>query len=146
MFERFFPGRAKEKDPLPEPTPQLALGVMLVRIALSDASYRPEEIKTIDAILADLNGLKPLEAAKLRATCEDLSREAAKPQEFLDILRYEVPYDDRLALADSMWKVLLSDGHHASIEEATLHQIEEALAITPIDRANAKARALGGTS
>lgn len=143
MFERLFPKRPKETKPLPEPTPQLALGALLVRIAMADRDYQAAEVGAIDKILSGTFDLKPLEAAKLRATCEALERHAPGTPEFADILRETVPYADRLGLALAMWQVLLADGEHAAIEESTLHQIEAAMGITPEDSAAIKSRALG---
>ncbi|WP_299373396.1 TerB family tellurite resistance protein [uncultured Tateyamaria sp.] len=143
MFERLFPKRPKETKPLPDPTPQLALGALLVRIAMSDRDYQAPEVAAIDKILSGTFDLKPLDAAKLRATCEALERHAQGTSEYAEILRESVPYADRLGLAFAMWQVLLADGEHAAIEEATLHDIEAALGITPKDSADIKARALG---
>ncbi|WP_299729846.1 TerB family tellurite resistance protein [uncultured Tateyamaria sp.] len=143
MFERLFPKRPKETPKLPEPTPQLALGALLVRIAMADRDYRAAEVGAIDRVLSRTFDLKPIEAAKLRATCEALERHAPGTPEFGEILRETVPYDDRFNLALSMWQVLLADGDHAEIEEATLHQIEATMGITPEDSANIKSRALG---
>jgi len=143
VFERLFPKRSKAKKPLPEPTPQLALGALLVRIAMADRNYQATEVGAIDKILSGTFALKPLDAAKLRATCEALERDAPGTPEFAKILHETVPYGDRLALAYAMWQVLLADGDHAPIEEDTLHQIEAALGITPQDSANIQARALG---
>ena len=143
MFERLFPKRPKEKPPLPEPTPQLALGALLVRVAMADSEYQAAELAAIDRVLSGTFDLKPLEAAKLRATCEALDRHAPGPPEYAEILRDTVPYADRLGLAMAMWQVLLADGEHAAIEEASLHQIEAALGITPADSADIKTRALG---
>ena len=143
MFERLFPKRPKEKPPLPEPTPQLALGALLVRIAMADSDYQAAELGAIDKVLSSTFNLKPIAAAKLRATCEALERHAPGTPEFAKILRDTVPYDDRLNLAFSMWNVLLADGDHAAIEEATLHQIEAAIGITPEDSADIKSRVLG---
>lgn len=143
MFDRLFPKRPKETPALPEPTPQLALGALLVRIAMADSDYRAAELGAIDKILGQTFALKPIDAAKLRATCEALERHAPGTPEFGEILRETVPYDDRLMLARCMWQVLLADGEHAAIEEATLHQIEAAIGITPQDSASIKTRALG---
>lgn len=143
MFERLFPKRPTEKKPLPEPTPQLALGALLVRIAMADRNYQAAEVGAIDKILAGTFSLGPIEAAKLRATCEALERDAPGTPEFTKILRETVPYGDRLSLAVSMWQVLLADGEHDAIEEDTLHQIEAALDITPDDSADIKSRVLG---
>lgn len=143
MFERLFPKRSRQKQPLPNPTPQLALGALLVRIAMADRNYVAAEVGAIDRILARTFSLKPLEAAKLRATCEALERHAPGTPEFARILREAVPYAERLGLALSMWTVLLADGDHDAIEEDILHQIEAALEITPEDSADIKARVLG---
>jgi len=143
VFERLFPKRPKEKPTLPEPTPQLALGALLVRIAMADSDYQAAELAAIDKVLSSTFNLKPIAAAQLRATCEALERHAPGTPEYAEILRDTVPYDDRLNLAFSMWKVLLADGEHAAIEETTLHQIEAAMGITPNDSADIKSRALG---
>lgn len=143
MFERLFPKRPNETPPLPEPTPQLALGALLVRIAMSDHDYRAAELGAIDRILSNTFDLKPIEAAKLRATCEALEHQAPGTPEFTEILRETVSYEERLNLALAMWQVLLADDEHAAIEEATLHQIEAAMGITPADSDEIKARALG---
>lgn len=143
MFERLFPKRPKTKPKLPEPTPRLALGALLVRIAMADKHYEASEVGAIDRILSDTFKLGPIEAAKLRATCEALEREAPGTPEFTKILRDTVPYADRLGLAMAMWQVMLADGEQVPIEEDTLHQIEAALGITPDDSADIKTRALG---
>ncbi|MEP4249367.1 TerB family tellurite resistance protein [Tateyamaria sp.] len=143
MFERLFPKRPKEKSALPEPTPQLALGALLVRIAMADRHYRASEIGAIDKILSATFSLNPIEAAKLRATCEALERDAPGTPEFAELLRGAVPYEDCLSLADAMWAVMLADGELVAIEEATLHQIEAAIGITPEDSVEIKKRALG---
>lgn len=110
---------------------------------MSDRDYRASEVGAIDKILARTFQLKPLEAAKLRATCEALERHAPGTPEFTEILREAVPYADRVDLAASMWQVLLADAEHAAIEEETLHQIETAMGITPADSAEIKSRVLG---
>ncbi len=141
MFERLFPSRAKSKPALPQPNPQLALGALLVRVAFADRNYEVAEIAAIDKILQATFGLGPIDAAKLRATCEALERDAPGTPEFARILREEVAYEERKALVSSMWQVLLADGDHADVEETTLHQAEKALGITAEDSAAIQAAA-----
>ena len=90
MLNRLFPRRKAQPKPLPQPNAQLALGALLVRVAFADRNYRASEIGQIDQILARTFGLKPIEAAKLRATCEALERDAPGTPEFTRILREEV--------------------------------------------------------
>lgn len=144
MFERIFSRRKAEPKQLPQPDAQLALGALLVRVAMADKEYRASEVGQIDRILSATFGLKPLEAAKLRATCEALERHAPGTPEFTRILREEVDYADRKALADAMWSVALADGQRDDAEEDMLTQIELALGLSAEDMADARRAALGG--
>lgn len=143
MFERLFPWHKPEAKPLPQPNAQLALGALLVRVAFADQEYRASEVGQIDRILAATFGLKPLEAAKLRATCEALERHAPGTPEFAEILRNEVDYEDRKSLADAMWSVALADSERDETEEKILYDIESALGLTEEDIAAARQSALG---
>jgi len=142
MFERLFPRRAPSPEPLPQPNPQLALGALLVRVAFADEDYRADEIGQIDRILAQTFDLNPIEAAKLRATCEKLHHDAENTEDFATILREEVDYADRKALGDAMWSVALADGHRHEKEEIQLQAIEMALGLTDMDIEAARENAL----
>ena len=129
--------------PLPQPDPQLALGALLVRVALADKTYRATEIGQIDRILAATFDLGPIEAAKLRATCEALERDAGSTEEFTRILREEVDYADRRALGAAMWSVATADGDRDPREEIQLLAIETALGLTDTDIADLRRAATG---
>lgn len=143
MLERLFPRRAPSPRPLPQPNAQLALGALLVRVALANREYLASEVAQIDRILAATFSLKPLEAAKLRAECEALERHAPGTPEFTQILRDEVDYADRKALGDAMWAVAMADGRRDSDEEIQLLAIETALGLSDEDIAAARENALG---
>lgn len=143
MFERLFPRRTPQPKPLPQPNAQLALGALLVRVAFADHTYRAAEIGQIDRILAKTFALKPIEAAKLRAICEALERDAPETPEFARILREEVDYADRKALGAAMWAVALADGHQDEQEEIQLQTIETALGITETDMEELRRAATG---
>jgi uncharacterized tellurite resistance protein B-like protein len=143
MFERLFPRRKSVQEPLHQPTAQLALGALLVRIAFADRTYEATEVGQIDRILSKTFDLKPLAAAKLRATCEALERQAPGTPEFARILRDEISYSERKALADAMWLIVLADGDVTKNEEATLFDIERALGLNDEDIAAARRGALG---
>ncbi|WP_025061497.1 tellurite resistance TerB family protein [Sulfitobacter guttiformis] len=143
MLERLFPRRAPSPKPLPQPNPQLALGALLVRVALANRQYLATEVAQIDRILSATFNLKPLDAAKLRAVCEALERHAPGTTEFAQILRDEVDYADRKALGDAMWAVAMADGRRDDREETQLLAIETALGLTDADIAQAREKALG---
>lgn len=142
MFERLFPRKTPDPKALPQPNAQLALGALLVRVALADRNYQASEVGQIDRILATTFDLKPLDAAKLRATCEALERHAPGTPEFAQILRDEISYEDRKSLADAMWSVALADGKTDSNEEIQLIAIETALGLSNEDIAAARQSAI----
>lgn len=142
MFDRLFSRKPALPKPLPQPNVQLALGALLVRVALADDNYRASEVGQIDRILAATFGLKPLEAAKLRASCEALEIHAPGTPEFARILREEVDYLDRKTLADAMWAVALADGKRDENEEKMLLSIELALGLSEEDIEQARRAAL----
>ena len=143
MFERLFPRRTTRPAPLPQPDSQLALGALLMRVAFADREIKQAEIAAVDRILSATFGIGPLEAAKLRAVCTDLEMHAAHPEEFAEILRAEVAYSERKALALAMWQVVLADGDLDDVEEAKLHEIEAAMGLTEADSQAARKAALG---
>lgn len=143
MFEMFFPKRHRNAPALPEPTPTLALGALLVRVAFADQTYRASEVAMIDLILARSFDLGPIEAAKLRATCEALERDAPGTDAFAALVRENVDYGERRAFARAMWQVVQADGRTKSSEVSALHQIEAALGISAADSSAVQQEALG---
>lgn len=142
MLERLFPRRAPSPKPLPQPNAQLALGALLVRVALANRQYVVAEVAQIDRTLAATFQIKPLDAAKLRAECEALERHAPGTPEFTQILRDEVAYADRKALGDAMWSVAIADGRRDEAEEVQLLAIATALGLSDEDIAAARKNAL----
>lgn len=142
MLQRLFPRLAPSPKPLPQPNAQLALGALLVRVALANREYLATEVAQIDRTLAATFKLGPIEAAKLRAECEALERHAPGTPEFAEIMREEVPYEDRKALGDAMWAVAMADGKRDDDEELQLLAIETALGLSDADIAAARENAL----
>lgn len=118
---------------LPEPDEKLALGALLVRVAKSDRHYDAVEIGEIDRILAGTFHLNPVEAAKMRATCEKLDAAAPGTPDFALLIRQNVDYPHRLAMVRALWRVIMADGAHAPEEDATLREIETMLGIDATD-------------
>lgn len=124
---------------LPEPDAKHALGALMVRIAKSDASYSIEEIQRIDRILARANGIGPVDAAKMRATCEQLEALAPDTDRFAELIRETVSREGRMATLRALWAVLLSDGVERPEELAELEQACAALGLSAEDSAAARA-------
>ncbi|MET4103412.1 putative tellurite resistance protein B-like protein [Roseovarius sp. MBR-78] len=132
---------APKPIPLPEPDERLALGALMVRIAKSDRDYALAEIQRIDRLLAALNGIGPIAAARMRADCERLERAAPDTDLFGHMIRDRVRIDARLAALEALWEVVLSDGDCAAEEIAVLDAAREAMGLSESDSAAARALA-----
>jgi uncharacterized tellurite resistance protein B-like protein len=113
MFERLtalFRTRPPAQAPLPELDAKYALGTLLVRVAKADSSYLFEEIEQIDRVLARLNGLNPVEAAKMRAMCERLAQHVGDNAALADLIRDHVDYAHRKEAMTALWAVARADG------------------------------------
>lgn len=120
--------------PLPEPDEHLALGALMVRVAKSDAHYDALEIGEIDRLLAESFSLNPIEAAKMRATCEKLEAQAPGTPDFALLIRQNVDYPHRLEMIQALWRVIMADGEHVAEEDEALLEIEKIFGIRPEDR------------
>ena len=113
----------------------------MVRVAKSDHSYHLAEIQRIDRLLARLFDLNPVEAAKMRATCEKLDARAPNTDIFADLIRNELDHAHRLSALEALCEVMLVDGmpHVEEIEE--IHATRVILGLDEDDLREALARA-----
>ena len=129
---------APKPQPLPEPDEKLALGALMVRVAKSDHTYKFSEISQIDRLLARLNGLKPIEAAKMRATCEKLDKAAPTTEEFAHLIRETVSFEARIDALEALWEVVLADGKRREEELLVVDEVREALGLSEADSDKAR--------
>jgi uncharacterized tellurite resistance protein B-like protein len=123
---------------LPDADARLALGALLVRIAKSDGQYDVTEIARIDRILSQRYAINAIEAAKLRASCEALEHEAPDTVRFTRAIKDAVAYEDRMAVIEALWEVVLADGEREDHEMALLRLVAPMLGVTDQDSALAR--------
>jgi uncharacterized tellurite resistance protein B-like protein len=144
MFGDFL-RRLTEPHPttLPDDDARLALTALLVRIARADNDYAPAEIARIDRIIGNRYALSPFEAADLRGKAETLETEAPDTVRFTRAIKDAVAYEDRVAVVQSLWTVVLADGTRAEEENAMLRLVANLLGVSDVDSALARQRAAG---
>jgi uncharacterized tellurite resistance protein B-like protein len=135
---------APEPAPLPPADARLALAALLVRIARADGDYAEAEIARIDRILATRHGLSGAEAAALRREAEALEAEAPDNVRFTREIKDHVPYEDRAAVLEAAWSVVLADGVRDHEENGLLRLVASLLGINDRDSALARQRVEGG--
>lgn len=133
--------RAASPEPLPDPDAKLALGALMVQIAQADHDYQVSEIGLIDKVLARMFDLGPIEAAKMRATCEKLHAAAPDTDTFAALIRAELDGDARRDALSALWRVVLADGEMQDGEVTIVEQARLALGLTIADNAAARATA-----
>lgn len=132
-----------DPDPLPEPDERLALGALMVRVAKSDHLYELSEISRIDRLLSRLYGLGPIDAARMRATCEKLEHAAPGSEKFALLIRETVPFEARIEALEALWEVVLADGVTPDEELRVIDAAREAMGLSHDD--SARARGLAGS-
>ena len=139
MLERLFKAfAAPSPDPLPEPDEKLALGALMVRVAKSDHTYKFSEISRIDRLLARLNGIGPIDAAKMRAICEKLDKAAPDTEEFAHLIRETVSFEARVDALEALWEVVLADGVRRDEELQVVDEVREAIGLSEADSKKAR--------
>lgn len=131
---------APDPAPLPDEDARLALTALLVRIARSDGDYASDEVARIDRLVSTRYGLSPFEATKLRSEAETLESEAPDTVRFTRAIKDAVAYEDRIAVVEALWSVVLADGVREVEEDALLRLAASLLGVNDRDSALARQR------
>ncbi|TCP62893.1 putative tellurite resistance protein B-like protein [Rhodovulum bhavnagarense] len=126
---------------LPDADARLALGALLVRIARSDGEYSHEEAERITRLLAARYGLDNDAASALRHRAEALEAEAPDTVRFTRAIKDAVAYEDRQAVIEALWEVVLADGIRDTEEDALMRLSANLLGVNDRDSALARQRA-----
>ncbi|WP_010140871.1 tellurite resistance TerB family protein [Oceanicola sp. S124] len=132
---------APRPDPLDEGDARLALAALLVRVARADGTYDTGERRSIGLILATRYGLDQAAAQALLGDAETLEGQAPDTVRFTRAIKDSVPYENRLAVVEALWQVVLADGERDPEEDALLRLVTSLLGITDQDSARARQRA-----
>ena len=135
---------APSPAPLPDADARLALGALMVRIARADGSYDAGEAARIESLLARRYLLDADGAAALRSQAEAFEAEAPDTVRFTRAIKEAVAYEDRVAVIEALWSVVLADGARDAREDAILRLAASLLGVSDVDSALARQRAQAG--
>lgn len=125
---------------------RLAIASVLVMAARADGKYETSEEATIDRVLMTRFKLTADQARSLREEGEVAEAEAVDIYQFTKAIKEAIPYDDRLAVVEELWGVILSDGERDPFEDTLMRQIVDRLGLSPMDSALARQKVQGGGS
>ncbi len=123
---------------LPDADARLALTALLVRVARSDGHFDAAERDRILRIASTRYGLTGPQATQLLTDAEVLETEAPDTVRFTRAIKDAVAYEDRTAVIEALWQVVLADGVRDAAEDSLLRLVANLLGIN--DRDNALAR------
>jgi uncharacterized tellurite resistance protein B-like protein len=122
---------------------RLALAALMVRVARSDESYSEPERARIDALLEAHYHLDAQAATSLRREAERAEAEARDTVQFTRVIKEDVPYEDRVSIVETLWRVATTDGIDAD-ERGVLRLVANLLGVSDQESALARQRAERG--
>lgn len=127
--------------PLRDTDARLALTALLVRIARTDGHYDTREAGRILEVIQHRYGLDKESAMALRGDAETLEAEAPDTVRFTRAIKDAVPHEDREAVLEALWSVVLIDGKRDHLEDSQMRLVAKLLGISDRDSALARQRA-----
>ena len=121
-------------------------GQVVGMAARADDNDGADGLGVVDDVLMSRFGLDAAGAAKLRAEGEDAEVESIDIYQFTKAIRTVIPIEDRIAIVEALWKVVLADGARDPHEDTLMRQLVDRLGLSPMDSALARQRVQGGGS
>lgn len=117
---------------------RLAIASVLVMAARADGNYEDDEAAVIDRALMSRFGLTAAQAKGLREEGEQAEAEAIDIYQFTKAIKEAIPNEDRVAIIEELWRVILSDGVRDPHEDTLMRQMTERLGLSSMDSALAR--------
>lgn len=132
--------RPRPSAPDRDIAPDLAVAVLLVEAAKADGHYNDDDRHAVTALLDEMFDLT--DPAALRQRAEAAQAEAADLVRFTRVIKSAMDHDERIALIEALWQVVLVDHHRDPHEDALLRHLAPLIAVDDRDSAQARLRVL----
>jgi uncharacterized tellurite resistance protein B-like protein len=129
--------------PLTQDESRLAVAALLVIAAHADHKYEEMERTQIERVLAARYGLDAEAAAALRIEAEQAEKASLDLYRFTSRVKQHIPYEERAAVIEAMWRVVLADGEREMHEEALMRRVTDLLGLDPRESIEARRRVEG---
>ncbi|HJS80210.1 MAG TPA: TerB family tellurite resistance protein, partial [Vitreimonas sp.] len=106
--------------------------------------YEDVERAQIERVLAERYGLDAAGAAALRADGEEAERASMDLYRFTSRIKQDIPYEERAAVVEAMWRVVLADGAREKHEETLMRRVTDLLGLDPRESIEARRRVEAG--
>lgn len=132
-------GTAARTDGMPDR--QTACAALMVEAALADGGIDDRERKVLQERLAAGFDLSNDEADALIAQSVEDARDRTHLLRFTRAVKEQMPHEERLALMELLWEVVLADGVLDPYEDQLLRRIAGLIYVTDQERGLARRRA-----
>jgi uncharacterized tellurite resistance protein B-like protein len=136
-------GRPEDDGILPGEDQRIAVAALLVIAAHADHHYAEVERTQIEHVLAQRYQLSTPAAVALRFEGEAAEAAASDLYRFTSLIKKGVPHEERHAVLEAMWRVILADNHREMHEKALMRRITDLLGLDSRDSVEARRRAQG---
>ncbi|MCY3872720.1 MAG: TerB family tellurite resistance protein [Rhodobacteraceae bacterium] len=120
---------------------KLALAALMVRAARIDGEYLPHEQHVIDMVLQERFALAAPDSVRIRREAEELEAQAPDTVRFTRVIKRTVPYEERKAIVEVLWKVVLADDTREAEENGFLRLVTHLVGVADRDSGLARQRA-----
>ena len=145
MFDSIAALFRQETTPAEVISGPLALAAILVEAARRDGDYAAAERDAILRILQREEGMDAAGAAALLTQAETAQEEAVGLFRFTHALKESTPFEDRIAIIEDLWDVILADGVRDHSEDGLVRSVCGLLGIPDRESALARARIMSRT-
>jgi uncharacterized tellurite resistance protein B-like protein len=121
-----------------------AIAAVLVMAARADGVYGPEERNVVDQVLMRRYGCSAAAAEALRREGEEAEAQSIDIYQFTRAIRAAIAHEERIAIIEALWAVVLADGSRDPHEDALMRQLTDRLGLSPMDSSLARQRVASG--
>jgi uncharacterized tellurite resistance protein B-like protein len=138
--------RASAPAELPDDDARSAIAAVLVMAARADGEFGDGERDVVEQVLAARFKLDGAAARALREEGELAELESIDIYQFTKAIRTAIAHEERIAIVEALWKVVLADGSRDPHEDSLMRQLVDRLGLSPMDSALARQKVQGGGS
>ena len=121
---------------------RLAITALMIRVARSDDDYSKAELNNIISLISARFKLSNDEANELIKEAELVEEQAPDTVRFTKSIKSARDFDDRIAIIEDLWSVVLTDSFRDTNEDALIRTVVSLLGVSDKDSAFARQRAI----
>ena len=121
---------------------RLAITALMIRVARSDNDYSKAELNNIISLISARFKLSNDEANELIKEAELVEEQAPDTVRFTKSIKSAIDFDDRIAIIEDLWSVVLTDSFRDANEDALIRTVVSLLGVSDKDSAFARQRAI----